>query len=122
VDSGVVDVTVTQNGSRVFSQQNIPVGDPMQLHFDPDRTHLQNIPAGDYVRAATGAAAARMDPTGSLLHNGGEVVASQMDEHGVPLVDIFVKPFTAALDKFADCVFFDWSPVHDYKGCNGQKC
>jgi len=80
----VVDFTVTKNGETIASGNNVQLGQPTNLVSDPNPT-LQNRLAGDGVRFAAGAVAALMDPHGSLVHNGGEVVAKHMDEHGITL-------------------------------------
>jgi RHS repeat-associated protein len=83
----VVDFTVTKNGETIASGNNVQLGQATNLVSDPNPT-LQNRLAGDVVRAATGTVAAFMDPHGSLVHNGGEVIAKHMDEHGITLGQI----------------------------------
>ncbi|MGC2696072.1 MAG: RHS repeat-associated core domain-containing protein [Candidatus Angelobacter sp.] len=78
----VIDVTDTKNGQITYQKQGVPMGEAKNLISDPT-PNLQNQLAGDGVRFATGAAAAFLDPKGSLLHNSGEVVAKHMDEHGI---------------------------------------
>jgi RHS repeat-associated protein len=83
----VVDFTVTKNGETIALGTDLKLGQGTNLISDPNPT-LQNQLAGNSIRFATGAVAALMDPHGSFVHNGGEIVAKHMDEHGVTLGQI----------------------------------